>query len=261
MLLRRIFILTASACLWGQRTPTVNPMSGDAKQADQGRATFRIYCSPCHGIRAEGGRGPDLTRGIFVNGDRDEDLFQVIQEGVPGSEMPAFSAVFDDDNTWRLITYIRSATRRESATLTGNREAGEKLFWSKGGCGQCHTVGAQGRHFGPDLSRAGRTRSAAYLRQSIVEPDAEITPGYATIVVVTREGKTMTGVQQGYDNFSAQLLDSNGAFHSFQKSDVNSARREWRSLMPANYGKMFSSAELDDLVAYLASLRGEEVTQ
>jgi hypothetical protein len=68
-------------------------------------------------------------------------------------------------------------------------------------------------------------------------------------------------VQRGYDNFSAQLMDMSEKFHSFQRSDVRSVKREYRSLMPDGYGRTFSEAEMDDLLAYLVSLRGLEVAQ
>src|SRR5215472_14803874 len=79
---------------------TKNPLAGDSQAAEAGRAAFRIFCSPCHGIRGEGGRGPDLTRGTFSNGDQDVDLFRVIAQGVPGTEMPGFSARLEDNEVW-----------------------------------------------------------------------------------------------------------------------------------------------------------------
>jgi cytochrome c553 len=38
---------------------------------------------------------------------------------------------------------------------------------------------------------------------------------------------------------------------------VRSVNREFKSIMPA-YGQSLSETEIDDLVAYMASLRGEE---
>jgi len=111
---------------------------------------------------------------------------------------------------------------------------------------------------GPSLSRAGRERSLAYLRESVVSPDAEVTSGYATIKVLTRDGKKITGVERGFDNFSAQLMDISGRYYSFQKENVVSIQREYRSLMPSNYSRLFSMRELDDLLALLASLGGGE---
>ena len=44
------------------------------------------------------------------------------------------------------------------------------------------------------------------------------------------------------------------AFAFTQKSDVTSVKREFRSLMPDTYSKMFAKAELDDMLAYLSRL-------
>lgn len=233
-----------------------NPFGRDPKVAESGRVMFRIYCSPCHGIRAGGGRGPDLTQGVFSSGDRDQDLHRTISEGVPGSEMPGFEANLGSENIWRLVTYIRSVARRQPAPAKGDAAAGSSLFWSKAGCGQCHRVNGRGGRLGPDLTRVGRERSIGYLRASILTPNEDITTGYGTITVVTRDGRTIVGAQRGWDNFTVQLMDASEHIYSFDRAQVKSALREMRSLMPGAYGKRLSPAEIDNLVAYLDSLRG-----
>lgn len=236
-----------------------NPFSANAKEIEAGRVMFRMACAGCHGLHAKGGRGgPDLTRGSFHGGDTDADLYRVISRGVAGSEMPAFGDSMDNEMLWRLVSYVRTLSVTRSAPVAGNRAAGEQLFWGKGSCGQCHRVGTRGSAVGPDLSRAGRQRSVAYLRDSVVSPDADITDGYSTIVVITRDGKKVEGISKGIDNFSVRFVDLSGKFYSFMKDQVASAKREERSLMPANYGKLFSEREMDDLLAYLAGLGGEK---
>ena len=260
MKLLTVFAL-AGWCLAVQedRLSRTNPLAGDARATELGRVMFRMSCAGCHGLRAAGGRsGPDLTRGTFAAGDTDADLYRVIADGVPGSEMPAFGSRLEEDERWRLVSYLRSLTPHEMVPIPGDPAAGEQLFWGKGGCGRCHRAGARGSSIGPDLTRAGRQRSLAYLRESVIAPDADITPDHATITVVTRSGRTITGVEKGFDNFSALLIDLSGRYYSFQKDDVASLQREYRSLMPSNYGLLFSGRELDDLVAFLATLRGGE---
>jgi putative heme-binding domain-containing protein len=246
-----MFVL-AACC----RAQTANPFASDPQAAETGRWMFRIYCSPCHGIHADGGRGPDLTLGSYSSGDRDADLFRVIARGVPGSEMAGYSGRVDDEGIWRLVAYIRSAARHETASVPGNVAAGENIFWVKGSCGTCHRVGAKGVDIGPDLSLAGRRRSVAYLRASVLTPDADITPGYGTITVIKKDGKKIVGVEKSVDNFSAQLMDLSGHYYSFLREDVTSIKREPASLMPSTYGKTLTPTEIDDLVAYLNSLRG-----
>jgi putative heme-binding domain-containing protein len=249
-----LFLFVLFVCQALAQPELQNPFKNDAQAVEAGRGAFRIYCSPCHGIRAEGGRGPDLTRGVYSAGETDTALYGVISNGVPGTEMPSFSLGLGDENIWRVVSYLRSVTKRDVEKISGDPASGEKLFWGKGGCGGCHRVGTRGGRMGPELTRAGRTRSLQYLRDSVISPNADLTAGYNTITVVTRAGKKIVGVQRGFDNFSAQLMDAQENYYSFLKSEVSSVKREFSSLMPDGYGKMFSKAELDDLVAYLTRL-------
>jgi putative heme-binding domain-containing protein len=253
MLRLTTLLFMAAVC----RAQETNPLASDPKAAEVGRWMFRIYCAPCHGIHADGGRGPDLTLGTYTAGDRDSDLFRVISRGVPGTEMAAYGGGrVEDEGIWRMVAYIRSVARHDTASVPGNAQAGEKTFWGKGGCGACHRVGDKGKSLGPDLSRVGRQRSLAYLRTSVLKPDADVTPGYNTITVVTRDGKKIVGVEKSFDNFSAQLMDVSGKYYSFLREDVTSMQREPKSLMPSTYGQLLNESEMNDLLAYLSSLRG-----
>jgi putative heme-binding domain-containing protein len=232
-----------------------NPFAGNMKEADAGRGLFRIRCAPCHGIRAQGGRGPDLTLGVYNSGNEDKDLFRVISHGVSGTEMPGFGAQNGDENIWRIVTYIRSVATRKDSPPSGDRSSGEKLFWGKGGCGACHKVAERGGPMGPDLTRVGRKRSLTHLRQSVTDPNSDLTPGFYKITVVNKSGQKIVGAQRNFDNFSAQLMTMDGKLLSFLREDVTSAGREYTSLMPAY--KSFSEREMNDLLTYLVSLRGE----
>jgi putative heme-binding domain-containing protein len=249
-----LWLISAGLC--APQTTTKNPLVEDAKAAEAGRIAFRMMCSQCHGIRAEGGRGPDLTLGTYSIGATDADLFRVIANGAAGTEMPGFSSQVSENEIWQLICYVRSVALRMPSPIAGGPQAGEKLFWGKGQCGQCHRVDGKGKRLGPDLSRCGRERSIAYLRESILDPSADLTPGYYTITVLMRNGQKIVGVQKGLDNFSVQLMDAGENYHSFLKSNVFSVKQELRSLMPNTYRSLFSDQELNDLLAYLASLRG-----
>jgi putative heme-binding domain-containing protein len=254
----RSVILVACLLAPGAAGAQTNPFAGDPKAIEAGRSAFRVVCSPCHGIHGKGGRAPDLTVGVYTAGETDADLFRVIDDGVPGSEMPDFGERLGSDKIWILVSYLRSIAERRETAMRGDAAAGEKIFWEKARCGQCHQVNDRGGRLGPDLSRVGRMRSLAYLRESIVAPNAALAPGYSTIRIKTREGREIVGVQRGVDNFSAQLMDPAENFYSFLRSEVQSIERDFRSLMPGDYGSRLTSAEMDDLVAFLTRLRGRE---
>src|SRR5690242_11802257 len=239
---------------------TQNPLAGDPQAAAGGGAAFRPYCTPCHGVRGAGGRGPDLTRGVYSVGDKDSDLFRTIANGVPGTEMAGFAGDIRDEDIWRIVAFIRSLARHDAPNIHGDRAAGERLFWSKGGCGSCHSINGKGGRLGPELSRIGRERSFAYLRESVLAPNSDVALEYAAITVVQRDGAKITGIGD-LDNFSVQVTDAAGNYYSFLRRDLASVTRELRSLMPDNYGRLLTPGEVDDVLAYLVSLRGAEISR
>ena len=236
-----------------------NPLAGDAAAIDVGKGNFRLYCAPCHGIHAEGGRGPDLTRGSFGAGDSDADLFRVIGRGVSGTEMAGYAERFDDAMIWRFVAFIRASAKSTQTAVPGDAKHGRDIFRNKAGCGGCHATDEKGvGGIGPPLIRIGRMRSLEYLREKLIDPSTTISPGYNTITVTLRDGTKVSGIEKGFDDFSAQLLDVNRKFHSYRREDVTSIVREKRSLMPDDYGRRLTTAEQTDLLAYLMTLRGEK---
>jgi hypothetical protein len=75
-------------------------------------------------------------------------------------------------------------------------------------------------------------------------------------VAVTKEGKRITGVRKNEDTFSLQLLDQKEQFHLFLKKDLKEVIHERKSLMPKYDQRALSEKDLQDLLAYLDSLRG-----
>ena len=96
--------------VWAQEK---NPFAGDPKEAKLGEFQFRANCAFCHGLGAKGGgRGPDLTRAQKKHGNADADLYQTINDGVPGTAMPQNGATqqgvgMTPDEIWHLVDYIQ----------------------------------------------------------------------------------------------------------------------------------------------------------
>ncbi|MES1261640.1 MAG: c-type cytochrome, partial [Acidobacteriota bacterium] len=225
-----------------------------AEGREQGRALFQTHCAYCHGAQGEGGRGADLTAGVYRHGGSDGELYATIRNGIPGTEMPTVRAT--DDEVWKMVGFVRalgSSGLAESAP--GDVAAGKALYSGKGGCAACHAIAGEGGSLGPDLMGIGRRRGPGYLRESLVTPEADVSPLYRAIQVVLKTGATVGGIRLNEDDISIQLRDSNDNLRSFFKDKIKEIRRDKPSLMPA-YGAVLSGKELEDVVAYLSSLRG-----
>ena len=84
-----------------------NPFAGSSEAAMSGEKLYKAACQTCHGGNGAGDRGPALATGKFPHGGADGQLFINIRNGIPGSQMPPFSKL-TNEQTWQLVTYIRS---------------------------------------------------------------------------------------------------------------------------------------------------------
>ena len=244
-----------------------NPFAGNPAAVNAGKELYAQTCQACHGGEARGDRGPSLASGNFKHGGEDNDLFQTIRTGVPGTQMPAFSAL-PTDTIWRIITYLRSLNADSAAMdkiVAGDVTAGEKTFWGKGGCGSCHEVNSRGGSVGPDLSAAG-TNSAAYLQSVILNPNDPALRrrryfAPSPVSVKTKNGQSVRGIIRSEDSYNLLLTDLNGELHRFDKRDLLEEHIESQSLMPANYAQMLSASEIENTVAYLKSLKARDLSK
>jgi hypothetical protein len=78
--------------------------------------------------------------------------------------------------------------------------------------------------------------------------------------VVTSDGRTIVGVPMNEDTFTVQLMDTSERIHSFEKSSLASFKHEDRSLMPSYDATRLTNTDLDDVVAFLQSLRAVPAT-
>jgi len=87
---------------------------------EHGRALFLQHCALCHGERADG-RGVrrqalsspprDFTDRAWRERTSPRRVFHVIREGTPGTPMPAWKAL-DEDDAWDLAAYLLAAGER-----------------------------------------------------------------------------------------------------------------------------------------------------
>jgi PQQ-dependent dehydrogenase (methanol/ethanol family) len=146
----------------------------------------------------------------------------------------------------------------------GNVAAGEGVFFGKGNCATCHEINGRGGIVGPDLSAAG-TRTPEALRAKILNPNSAPggRGGGAPLVVVARrpDGREIQGVRRYEDTFSLQLVDASGQLHLLDKTKLAEVRRETRSLMPQDYATRLTDSDLQNLLAYISTLKARDLTK
>jgi putative heme-binding domain-containing protein len=256
-------VLAVHLVMASARSATTPPTPEKQAALEEGQALFRGLCSGCHGGNGRGGKGPDLTDDRWIHGSGDDDIARVIRDGVPKTTMKKLGESLKEEQIRKIILYIRSLARAPGETtwkpyLSGDATAGQKLFFDPKGktqCAKCHTIGGEGGRIGPSLDRIASRRSTEYIMQSILEPSKDIDPQYEAVQVVTKSGRTIVGLRVNESNFSIQLREENGQFHSLLKRDLDEVVVQKKSLMPENFAEQLTVKELHDLFAYLMTLQ------
>jgi putative heme-binding domain-containing protein len=220
----------------------------------------RIYgntCISCHGPDGNRVAGTDLIHGKYRKPYTEEQLVQVIREGIPGTAMPAQPNI-SDFQAGAIVAYLQSLAKEEPLNaLTGDPMRGQAIFEGKGNCLSCHRVLDKGSRVWPDLTDIGSSRRTVQLEKSIVDPDAEVLPQNRFVRVVTKSGSTVTGRILNEDTFTLQLMDTNQNLRSFEKSDLKEYTFLEKSQMPSYQGKL-TPQEVADVASYLTTLKGVE---
>jgi len=225
-----------------------------------GRQIFESSCSGCHGLDGRGAeRAPDISTRPQVLQRSDRELKEIIRLGRPSAGMPAFASL-GDTQLDALLGYIRFLQgERAPVVLPGNASKGRQLFFGKGHCADCHMIQGHGGFLAGDLSSYAGMLSAAEIRNTILKPSENPITDKRLTSVTLRDSQKFTGLIRNEDNFSLQLLSTDCSFHFLAKSEITGIETQREPLMPANYGTILTSAELDDLVKYLATVSKNSV--
>ena len=250
-----LLLVAAGASAQTTEVPKDNPFTS-AGDVQRGGRLFAANCSPCHGPKGNGGRGANLARPKLPRASDDRALFLIIRDGIPNTEMPG-SWSMDDHEMWQTAAFVRTLGRLAPEAVSGDAAAGAAVFRSKG-CIGCHTVRAEGGRMGPALTEIGERRGAAYLRALVLDPASHLPEDFTMADLNTRAGARITGIVINEDTYSIQVRDLADGLHSFWKKDLATMEQHTdRTPMPSFRGRV-SDRELEDLVAYLVSLRGAQ---
>jgi glucose/arabinose dehydrogenase len=86
------------------------PLGGPVGGVNAAAASlFTASCAGCHGTGLEGARAKSLFIKDWLASVDDARISNAIKNGVPNTEMVAWSQL-TDDQVWQLVTYIRQAT-------------------------------------------------------------------------------------------------------------------------------------------------------
>lgn len=162
---------------------------------DRGRQLFNANCGTCHILAAAastGTQGPNLDdtfadpRAVGMDDDTIKGIVraqvkrpQVVDGNYPGVTMPANILEGNDlEDVAAYVAAVAGVPGIQPPQAPGDGP-GAQVF-ANNGCGSCHTLAAaqSAGTLGPDLDEVIPNMTNAEIRESILDPGAQIAPGY-----------------------------------------------------------------------------------
>jgi putative heme-binding domain-containing protein len=249
----RFCLLLCATALSTAAIAQTRPALAPPTDAAAGKQIFDSQCAWCHGTDGEGGTGPNL-RGKLSHATDLKTIADVIQNGIPGTEMPALGlteAQLAANGRLRAVAVTRNGPSRP------RQRAARRRALSRARLCVVPRGTRTGGVLGPELTAIATRRGAPYLRDALVKPEATHPPRYVVVRAVPANGPEIRGNRVNEDVFWIQIRDTAGTVHSLDKSTLTRLDRQLDATLMPSYATRLSAAELDDLVAYLVTLRGD----
>jgi mono/diheme cytochrome c family protein len=182
----------------------------NAANTNEGKALFAARCSTCHQLAdlgpGGGTQGPNLDDAFHaarLAGMDSDTVAGIVKAQVehprpasqnPSDSMPADLATGQDLDDIAAYVGAVAGTGIKPPKIPGGQ--GGQVFVSAQptSCSSCHTLAAAhaSATTGPDLDQVLPGMSAAEIKQSIVDPNAKITPGYSAGIMPQVFGQTIS---------------------------------------------------------------------
>jgi cytochrome c oxidase cbb3-type subunit 3 len=232
-----------------QESPTAKLTPDDIAN---GKQIFAAQCAGCHGFDGSGQLGPNLHGVLARRGDA--GIFAAVRNGT-GAMPPVMS--LNDQRVWQVVGFVRTLGNTGPVEAAkGDPEKG-KTVYDANGCVVCHAIGMTGGGVGPQLTTIGRSRPPKYFYEFLRDPGKNPPAGYALVRVVSKDGHATTGIRVSEDTFTIVLRDVGGHFYSFDKPKLKTIEPQPGKTVMSSYGNL-SATDMDNLVAYLSSLKGAQ---
>ncbi len=149
--------------------------------------------------------------------------------------------------------------RTELLALPADAQRGRQLFFREGAatCKSCHRVRDQGENLGPDLSQIGKKYPAGELLTHLLEPSKLIDPKYILYTLETRDGRVLSGLLAERTEQEVVLRNAQNPRLRIPVGEIEQLVPQQKSLMPDLLLRDMTPQQAADLIAFLASLKGD----
>jgi len=134
----------------------------------------------------------------------------------------------------------------------GNPDNGRHVF--RRICANCHKVGSEGAELGPDMTKVASRLVPYKLVESLVDPNADVDEKYLSTLVITDDGRSITGLLVSETPEELVIYDGKDR-RKIPVATIEERAKLKQSSMPEGLAATLSPNELLDVVEFMRTLK------
>jgi putative membrane-bound dehydrogenase-like protein len=191
-----------------------------------------------------------VEQGKINRGDVDPARMQLLQKNADAKLRDRAAKLFAATKLARRQDVV--AAYQKALQLQGDKGRGKAVF--KNVCSACHQLEGVGTQVGADLS-AIRDQAIETILFNILDPNREVKPQFLSYVLVTKSGRSLTGMLTAETANSITIRQADSTSETVLRIDIDELQSTGLSFMPEGLEKQIDVPAMADLLAYLKSTK------
>jgi putative heme-binding domain-containing protein len=162
------------------------------------------------------------------------------------------ATLFQSKNTAKRQDII--VTYRNAFELRGEITKGREVF--ERACASCHRKDKIGNEVGPNMATVIEHTNEKLL-VNILDPNADIQPGFQAYNVLLESGEVLTGLLVGETANSVSIQSANGITQTISRLEIEQLSNSNMSLMPEGLESILTQQDLADVIAFIRQPNAE----
>ena len=137
-------------------------------------------------------------------------------------------------------------------------EPGRRIFFSSQSaqCMRCHSYDDRGGNAGPRLNGVAARLTRPQLLETLINPGARLAPGFGTVTVQLKNGKTVSGILNAENNSSITVKSGDQKNEVIPKNQIVKRTNSPSSMPDMKF--ILSKKEIRDVVSFLSELKDDK---
>ena len=140
------------------------------------------------------------------------------------------------------------AAYRQAFEIRGDAAKGRAVF--ERACASCHRKDKLGNEVGPNMTTVVEHTNEKLL-VNILDPNADIQPGFQAYNVLLESGEVLTGLLVGETANSVTIKSAKGITQTVSRLEIEQLRNSNLSLMPEGLESILTQQDLADVIAFI----------